>query len=321
MGNFAGPGMGYNDKRRILPGVLSSSPRRAQPVRPLPPTPSDVPGGIPDGNQPGKFNPQTRIDSNYTSAGAGGDSPGVSTSNPLGTSMGNNAAANVGMTGLMSALSGIPGAAAAHGQGISGSAIANALFGNTMGSMLGPAGIMNSLLGMAYAGYQGNKAAKTMGLSKTGTASQAASNAINTPLGIVGQFLNILNPSQTAYTALEAASGSQEAQRAGIWKGSSEHGAFQDAFGDPFAEQNAGFSPGRDIAGPSPYGMRGYSPNALDMTAIGGRWGPDPYAHQGDPMGGNQGGGGLGGDGMGSPGVGGLGGETGATGQGEGDDW
>ena len=343
MGNFAGPPqMGFDPKRRILPGVLSSSPRRAQPTRPLAPSPGDIPGTQPVNNQPmGRINmPSNPINRSYANFGAGGDSPGAGgTSSPLGTSMGNNAAANVGMSGLLSALSGIPAAMSAYGMGIPGGTIANTMLGNTANAMFGPMGIANSLLGTAYSAYQGSKAATSQGLTSTGTAAADATKSVSSPLGLAGNLYkyvaNLFNPYSTSQMteALSAARRSDEARRVGFGArlgqgltGLTTPGAMRGFTPDSQAmaalasDLFGQMSPEDAIMGMPAYGepggISGRQGGVGDMTAIGGRWG-GVVGHQGEAVGGNQGG---------DPGTGvGYGGGFGdigsPTGQGEGDDW
>jgi hypothetical protein len=272
---------------------------------------------------PGINNPN-RIGANYTPighGGAGGDSPGAGgaggTGNPLGTSMGNNAAANVGMSGLLSAISGIPAAMQASGMGMSGSGIANAMLGNTAMAMFGPMGIANSLLGTAYSGYQASKAATDLNMGKTGIGSQAAFKSLSSPFGILGMIPGMFS-SKAQTAAMAAAAASKEGQTTGLWGGTDPSNDFGQAWAANPQESPAYFGAQELAKTPqSPYVQSGipgrYTP-AMDMTAIGGRFG-GVIGHQGDPVGGNQ---------SGDPGVGvgyggGFGEEGSPTGQAEGD--
>jgi hypothetical protein len=321
VGNFMGPNMGYNDKRRVLPGVMSDSPRSAQPTRPLPPTASD---------QNPISTPLAGIDRNYSpiartmgSGGAGGSGGGAGgTSSPAATAMGNNAAASIGTSGFLNMLSGIPSAVTAHGMGVPGRTIANTMLGNTANAMFGPVGIGNSLLGTALAGYQGSKAATDLNMSKFGPAMQDAFKAISSNFGLAGMIPGMFGH-KAEMDAMQAAVNSTE----GLSRGLDAYGATMfggtnpENFGSPF--QNA----------PMARGSLGYSPSAIDAAianqAIGSQAGASGQAGyvtglfqkgyqpgQGDPVGGNQGG---------DPGVGvdygGGFGEIGSpTGMGEGSD-
>jgi hypothetical protein len=331
MGGFSNPQMQFGAKRRYSPEQLSDSPRPyANNPLPYSDAPIDINRPTPTGS--GRLSSPAPI-GNYTPAGAGGDSMGRGTSNnPLGNQIGTSAAANIGTSGLLSLVSSLPAAAAASGQGVPFSSISPYVFGSTMSSMLGPAGIANSLLGAAYAAYQGKKAATSQGLTSTGTASAEAMKSINSPLGIAGQLFkgisNLFNPYSTSAmtTAREAAINSAEAKKVGfqarLGQGLTGLGTPQSRGGftpDPQAMAslladlgaNAPMSPEDAIMGMPAYGqpggISGRHGGVGDMTAIGGRWG-GIVDHQGDPVGGNQSGDpGVGGDMGSASGEGGIG--------------